>query len=67
MSVLMLVMVAFVLVLVLSEVEVKLEGLLVEKQLEQVVALLAVVMDLRQVELVEAVVVGSLERIRVQL
>lgn len=53
-----LVLVAFVLVLELSEVE----GLLVEKQLEQVVALLVVVMDLRRVEeLMEAVVVGSLE------
>lgn len=56
-----LVMVAFV--LGLSEVA----GLLVEKQLGQVVVILVVVMDLRQVELVEVVVVGSLEQKRGQL
>lgn len=50
-----LVMVAFVLVLGLSEVA----ELLVEKQLEQVVVLLVAVMDLKRVELVEVVVVES--------
>lgn len=45
----------------ISEAGVKLAGLLVEKQLERVVALQVVVMDLRRVELVEVVVVGLLE------